>query len=173
MHEYDFALHETEPIDKFLPTPVSSVAIRVTIHTRLGHPGLDFFNKSAHQLGSPTLKTGKIPLFPTCTLSRNIIKKGELSNTAYTQPLQLCKLIHAVVSAARLFTSDKFFLTIRDAYSRYYSLIHLKTKGEAAEKFIEWITATENYFSSRGSYRVGAIRTVRTDDAGGFKLNSA
>ena len=63
------------------------------------------------------------------------------------------------------FTSSHYFLTIRDAYSRYYTVIHLKNKSDASDKFIEWVKITENHFASRGGYKVGA---VRTDNGGEF-----
>lgn len=51
----------------------------------------------------------------------------------------------------------KFFLTIQDAYSRYYENIHLFSKREATQKIIDLITLKENSFSSRCGYKRGAI----------------
>lgn len=61
--------------------------------------------------------------------------------------------------ATKSFQSNKYFLTIRDAYSRYYSVIHLKSKAGASIKLMEWINETEQYFSSRGGFKVGCVRT--------------
>ncbi|EDO15283.1 Tkp5 protein [Vanderwaltozyma polyspora DSM 70294] len=57
-------------------------------------------------------------------------------------------------------------MTIRDAYSRYYTVIHLNAKKDAIQELIDWINRTENFFSSRGGYKVGSIKT---DNGGEFK----
>lgn len=58
-------------------------------------------------------------------------------------------------------------MTIRDAFSRYYVVIHSSSKKEATDRLIGWITKTENYFSTRGGHKVGAIRI---DNGGEFSF---
>ena len=48
---------------------------------------------------------------------------------------------------------------------RHCTVIHLKNKSDASDKFIEWVRKTENHFAGRGGYKVGA---VRTDNGGEF-----
>lgn len=113
----------------------------------------------------PKLIKDNYTLCPTCSLSKATIVKGKVSDTVYTSPLQLIQIDLCGPFRYENFTSTKYFMTVRDAYSRYYVVIHLETKGEAADKLINWIRVTENYFSSRGGFKVGA---VRSDNGGEF-----
>ena len=124
-----------------------------------GHPGADLFNKIAPILQVPELRPEKHTLCPTCSLAKAISRKGKTSRTVYSQPLQLLQVDLCGNFRYKNFTGSHYFLTIRDAYSRYYTVIHLKNKSDAPDKFIEWVKITENHFASRGGYKVGAVRT--------------
>ena len=113
----------------------------------------------------PALKPEKHTLCPTCSLAKAISRKGRTSQTVYSHPLQLLQVDLCGNFRYRNFTDSRYFLTIRDAYSRYYTVIHLKNKSDASDKFIEWVRKTENHFAGRGGYKVGA---VRTDNGGEF-----
>ena len=102
---------------------------------------------------------------PTCSLVKATSRKGKTSRTVYSQPLQLLQVDLCGNFRYKNFTSSRYVLTIQDAYSRYYTVIHLKNKSDAPDKFIEWVKITENHFASRGGYKVGA---VRTDNGGEF-----
>ena len=113
----------------------------------------------------PALRPEKHTLCPTCSLAKATSRKGKTSQTVYSHPLQLLQVDLCGNFRYKNFTSSHYFLTIRDAYSRYYTVIHLKNKSDAPDKFIEWVKITENHFASRGGYKVGA---VRTDNGGEF-----
>ena len=131
--------------DPLLPTSKSVTPRESIIHARLGHPGADAYNRIAPVISVPKIKPETITLCPTCTLSKGTIQKGPMSSTNYTSPLQLIQVDLCGSFRYKNFTSDKFFMTIRDAYSRYYTVIHLKSKADAARELVEWITLTENY----------------------------
>ena len=151
--------------DPLLPRPKNPLSISILYHARLGHPGADLFNKLAPVLQVPALKPEKHTLCPTCSLAKAISRKGRTSQTIYSHPLQLLQVDLCGNFRYRNFTDSRYFLTIRDAYSRYYTVIHLKNKSDASDKFIEWVRKTENHFAGRGGYKVGA---VRTDNGGEF-----
>ena len=141
-------------------TPLSSI-----IHARLGHPSMHTYNRLASMINLPKLQSGNVTLCPTCTVSKGTIRKGKASSTYYTSPLQLIQVDLCGSFRYKNFKSDKYFMTIRDAYLRYYHVMHLKNKSDAPEELITWIKRTENHFSTRGGFRVGAIRT---DNGGEF-----
>ena len=151
--------------DPLLPRPKNPLSISILYHARLGHPGADLFNKLAPVLQVPALKPEKHTLCPTCSLAKAISRKGRTSQTVYSHPLQLLQVDLCGNFRYKNFTDSRYFLTIRDAYSRYYTVIHLKNKSDASDKFIEWVRKTENHFAGRGGYKVGA---VRTDNGGEF-----
>ena len=113
----------------------------------------------------PELRLEKHTLCPTCSLAKATSRKGKTSQTVYSHPLQLLQVDLCGNFRYKNFTSSHYFLTIQDAYSRYYTVIHLKNKSDASDKFIEWVKITENHFASRGGYKGGA---VRTDNGGEF-----
>ena len=155
--------------DPLLPRPKNSLSDSVLYHARLGHPGADLSNKIAPVLQVPELRPEKHTLCPTGSLAKAISRRGKTSQTVYSQPLQLPQVDLCGNFRYKNFTSSRYFLTIRDAYSRYYTVIHLKNKSDAPDKFIEWVKITENYFAGRGGYKVGAVRT----DNGGEFVNDA
>ena len=107
-------------------------------------------------------------LCPTCSLSKGIVRKGKSSNTVYSAPLQLIQVDVCGHFKYTGFSDDKYFLTIRDVYSRYYTVIHLTKKSESCSKLIDWILKTANYFVHRDGFKVCAIRT---DNGGEFISN--
>ncbi|EDV09647.1 conserved hypothetical protein [Saccharomyces cerevisiae RM11-1a] len=114
-----------------LSQPISPTALPVKWHARMGHPGADIFNSLARTLRLPKLKTTEYTICPTCSLAKGTIKKGKVSLKKYTQPLQMVQADLCGGFRYQEFQSNKYFLTIRDAYSRYYSVIHLKSKADA------------------------------------------
>ena len=140
-----------------LPKPVLKPDMAILMHARLGHPGNKAYNQLAAKVGLPKLNMSSYTLCPTCTLSKATLRKGNVSSHEYTAPLQLIQV--DLCGPFNYNSNNKYFLTIRDAYSRYYEIIHLSSKGDAAQKIIDWITLKENFFSSRGGYKVGAIRS--------------
>ena len=148
--------HSYDPLLSVRKEKISDSSL---IHARLGHPGPELYNRIAHALNLPSMSPNQVTLCPTCLLSKELIHKGKVASTVYKSPLQLIQADLCGGFRYKSFTSDKYFLTIRDAYSRYYSVIHLKKKSDAAENFINWITESENYFASRGGFKVGAVRT--------------
>ena len=137
-------------------------------HARVGHPGLANYNRLANQLSLPIMIKDNYTLCPTCSLSKGIVRKGKSSNTVYSAPLQLIQVDVCGHFKYTGFSDDKYFLTIRDAYSRYYTVIHLTKKSESCSKLIDWILKTANYFVHRDGFKVCAIRT---DNGGEFISN--
>ena len=133
-----------------------------------GHPGADLFNWIAPAPEIPRLKTNDYTICPTCALSKATTRRGKLSKHAYKSPLQLLQVDLCGNFRYRNFVGKQYFITIRDAYSRYYTVMHLNRKSDAAEEFINWVNKTENFFASRGGYEVAAVRT----DNGGEFVNS-
>ncbi|KAK5959780.1 uncharacterized protein PWA37_001157 [Arxiozyma heterogenica] len=142
-----------------LPSPKANIPDAIKWHARVGHPGLANYNRLANRIDLPIMEADKHSLCPTCSLSKGVMKKGKISDTQYTSPLQLLQVDICGQFRYTNFSDSKYFLTIRDAYSRYYSVIHLASKSAACDKLIEWILETENHFKSRGGFKVGAIRT--------------
>lgn len=171
-HEVHINSSLTKAKDRLLFSKQDSTPIEAIIHARLGHPGIDQYNRIAPIISAPKLKVSNVTLCPTCSLSKGIIKKGTTSQTEYTSPLQLIQVDLCGGFRYKNFNSDKYFMTIRDAYSRYYSVIHLKNKSEAVDKLMDWITAQENYFASRGGYTVGSIRTDNDGEFVNHQLHS-
>lgn len=141
-------------------TPETSI-----LHARLGHPGINSYNQLASIVHAPKIKPASVTVCPTCSLSKGTINKGVISPAEYTSPLQLLQVDLCGPFRYKNYKSEKYFMTIRDAYSRYYSVVHLVKKSDAAQELIDWIQEVENYFFSRGGYKVGAIRT---DNGGEF-----
>ena len=141
-------------------TPETSI-----LHARLGHPGINSYNQLASIVDAPKIRPASVTVCPTCSLSKGTINKGVISPVEYTSPLQLIQVDLCGPFRYKNYKSEKFFMTIRDAYSRYYSVVHLVKKSDAAQELIDWIQEVENYFLSRSGYKVGA---VRTDNAGEF-----
>lgn len=123
-------------------------------HGRLGHPSHDIFNNLARQVGFPQLNSDYLTTCPTCSVSKGVMKKGKTSTTTYTQPLQMIQVDLCGPFSYDNHSDHRYFLTIRDAYTRYYEVIHLISKADTAVKLMEWITAAENWFSSRGGLKL-------------------
>lgn len=91
-------------------------------HSRFGHPGPDLYNKLVSQIPKlPSMKPDQVTICPTCAISKSVIRKGKLSTTEYTQPLQLIQVDLCGPFHYNNFVSKHYFMIIRDAYSRYYS----------------------------------------------------
>ena len=72
-----------------------------------------------------------------------------------------------MASADDSYNNKKYFLTIRDAATRYYSVCFLEKRSEAADKLIEWIQEAEAHFLNKGNFKV---KNVRTDNGGEFTV---
>ena len=134
----------------------------------MGHPEVDLFNRIAPTPEILRLKTDDYTICPTCALSKATTRRGKLSKHVYTSPFQLLQVDLCGNFRYRNFVGKQYFLAIRDAYSRYYTVIHLNKKSDAAEEFIKWVIKTESFFASRGGYKVADVRT----DNGGEFVNS-
>lgn len=142
-----------------LPRQTEPLSAAAMWHARMGHPSFSNYNHFAKIVSLPQLEFDKFTLCPTCSVSKGVMHKGTTSTTQYTTPLQLLSVDLCGPFRYEDFNSNKYFMTIRDAYSRYYVVIHLKAKSDAAHELINWIRKTETFFLSRGGYKVGAIRT--------------
>lgn len=142
-----------------LPSPKANIPEAIKWHARVGHPRLANYNRLANRINLPIMEADKHSLCPTCSLSKGVMKKGKISDTQYTSPLQLLQVDICSQFRYTNFSNSKYFLIVRDAYPRYYSVIHLTSKSTACDKLIEWILETENHFKSGGGFKVGAIRT--------------
>ena len=136
-------------------------------HARLGrHCGVNAYNSLIKTSGLPPPSPNPISkLCPTCVTSKAIIKKGPISNRSLTAPLQLVAVDLCGSFRYQDYVDSKCFLTIIDVFSRFYFAIPLKSKSGTALALKNWILQQENYFSSRGRYKVCAIRT---DNGGEF-----
>lgn len=158
----DTSLFSTEHSSRttdMLPIEHNSSKEEILMHARLGHPGTAAFNALATAMNFKQMDETKFTKCPTCSLSKAVVHKGKTSTTAYTAPLELIQIDLCGPFSYDNYSSDKYFMVIRDAYTRYYSVIHLASKGEASTKLINWIIKTENWFSSRGSYKVVHVRS--------------
>ena len=134
-------------------------------HSRFGHPGGVVYSKMMKTFELPKPPSQDFGVCPTCALSKNVQRKGKMSTTVYTTPLQMIQVDLCGGFRYREYIDAKYFLTIRDAYSGYYFAVPLKNKSDTAQTLINWIIRQENYFSTRGNYKVC---TVRSDNGGEF-----
>ncbi|CCK72699.1 uncharacterized protein KNAG_0L00780 [Huiozyma naganishii CBS 8797] len=134
-------------------------------HSRLGHPGTAMYQSMAKTLHLPVPSAKDTPVCPTCAIGKGKIHKGRHISSASTAPLQLIQTDLCGGFRYNECVDSKYFLTISDSYSRYYSAIPLKSKADATKALINWIIAQETFFDSRGGYKVCA---VRTDNGGEF-----
>ncbi|CCK71153.1 uncharacterized protein KNAG_0G00963 [Huiozyma naganishii CBS 8797] len=111
------------------------------------------------------MKPQETSVCATCAISKSTVRKGSVSSSVYTAPLQLLQADLCGPFRYDNYVDGRYFLTIRDAYSRCYFALVLKDKSAATLAFTNWILEQENYFSTRGGYKVG---TVRTDNGGEF-----
>ncbi|CCK69760.1 uncharacterized protein KNAG_0C06675 [Huiozyma naganishii CBS 8797] len=137
-------------------------------HPRLGHPGKLVYDKLAKEIGLAKYEPSPYSLCSTCVTAKGQLSKGVISDFKATAPLQLVQVDLCGGFRYEEYVDSKCFLTIRDSYSRYYFVIPLKNKAAATQALINWIHQQENYFSIRGGYKVG---TVRTDNGGEFTSN--
>ena len=121
----------------------------------------------ARLLGYNTIKQPNTPFCPTCCLSKAVTRKGVPSLKTYTHPLELIQVDICGGFRYDSYNDKKYFLTIRDAATRYYSVCFLEKKSEAADKLIEWIQEAETHFLNKGNFKV---KNVRTDDGGEFTV---
>lgn len=70
------------------------------------------------------------------------------------------KSIFVVTVVTEASLVNTYVLTVRDGYSRYCAVEHLKRKSDAAEEPINWIKKTGKYFPNRGVTRL--LPSVRT-----------
>ena len=136
-------------------------------HARLGHPGVKLYNTMARLLGYNTIKQPNTTFCPTCCLSKAVTRKGVPSLKTYTHPLELIQVDICGGFRYDSYNNKKYFLTIRDAATRYYSVCFLEKKSEAADKLIEWIQEAETHFLNKGNFKV---KNVRTDNGGEFTV---
>lgn len=92
------------------------------------------------------------------------MNKGPLSTTTYEHVLELIQVDLCGSFRYNGYKDNKYFMTIRDAASRYYSVIHLKSKDQAVSKLIDWIVKMEKQFIHRGL----KVLKIRTDNGGEF-----
>ncbi|EDO19635.1 Tkp5 protein [Vanderwaltozyma polyspora DSM 70294] len=145
--------------DPLLTSDVKPVSTAIRWHARFGHPGLDRYNTVARQFSLPRIVPEQVSVCPTCALAKGVMRKGKPSDTKLTCPLQLVQVGLCGGFRYKEFKDNKYFMTIRDAFTRYYVVIHLKDKKDAPVQLINWIKKTEKYFASRGGYRVGSLCT--------------
>lgn len=69
--------------NRLLSQPKTHVPESVLLHARLGHPGVDLYNKIAPVIQAPSLKPNSVTLCPTCSISKGVIHKGTKSNTVF------------------------------------------------------------------------------------------
>ena len=92
------------------------------------------------------------------------MNKGSLSTTVYEHVLELIQVDLCGNFRYHGYEDNKYFMTIRDAASRYYSVIHLRNKSDAVGKLIDWIVKMEKQFTHRGL----KVLKIRTDNGGEF-----
>ena len=91
-------------------------------HARLGHPGVKLYSTMARLLGYNTIEQPNTTFCPTCCLSKAVTRKGVPSLKTYTHPLELIQFDICGGFRYDSYNNKKYFLTIRDAATRYYSV---------------------------------------------------
>ncbi|GME88384.1 unnamed protein product [[Candida] boidinii] len=149
---------------RFLPilqAPSVPVALAVTTpdyHARLGHPHPDVL----HSLGLPA--TPRKTLCPACVHGKSTKTIPKTSTTQSTAPLQL---LHADVAGpfpVPGLSTERYFLTIVDDFTRWTHAVPMIHKSDSAGIIQDFIAKAETQFSS-ARYRVVSIRT---DNGGEF-----
>ncbi|WP_461088094.1 DDE-type integrase/transposase/recombinase, partial [Streptomyces deserti] len=146
-------------VDPMLPRQIHRETKASTMHARLGHPNFEVYNVMAKSMNLPKIDRNKWSSCPTCNLSKGLNYKGQLSKTKYTAPLQLVQIDLCGNFTYSNPSKYSYFLTIVDKYTRMYFTYPIHRKHQSAEVIISWIKEVENFFSSRGGYKVGTIRT--------------
>lgn len=115
-------------------------------HARLSHPSNAVFNTVTKEIGIPKFDEKHFSTCSACSFSKTTMQKSKLFKSVYTSPHDN-------------YSDCKYFMGIRDVYSRYYTTIYLDDKGEAAMNLINCVTQIENFFAPRRKYHVRDIRT--------------
>ena len=121
----------------------------------------------ARMLDHETIQQPNTTFCPTCSLSKAVTKKGVPSLKTYHHPLELIQVDICGGFRYNSYNDKRYFLTIRDAATRYYSVFFLRQKHEAADRLIEWIREAETHFLDKGNFKV---KNVRTDNGGEFTV---
>lgn len=149
---------------RFLPTlqaPSAPIALAVTApdyHARLGHPHPDVLRS----LGLPS--TPRTTLCPACVHGKTTKTIPKTSTTSSSAPLQL---LHADVAGpfpVPGLSTERYFLTIVDDFTRWTHAVPLIHKSDCAGIIKDFVAQVETQFSSR-NYQVASIRT---DNGGEF-----
>ncbi|KAG2736889.1 hypothetical protein G9P44_000979 [Scheffersomyces stipitis] len=156
---YKFTLSLVRP-----PAPVHALSV---LHDRLGHPhaALEKTIISKYDLASYSPAACE-----SCNVAKSTrhVPKSSIA-TVTTAPLQL---LHSDVSGPHFpkssYRPEKYFLIIVDDFTKLKWVIPIAQKSEVSAQLIRHIKLFHSFFSTRGGYRVGSIRT----DNGGEYVNS-
>lgn len=97
-------------------------------HARLGHPRVASYDLLKSLLSLPNFHHDEFTICPTCSIAKGVVKKSALSTKTYTSPLHMLQIDLSGGFWYKEYTSQKFFMIIHDAYCRYYTMNHLKSK---------------------------------------------
>ncbi|CCE65978.1 hypothetical protein TPHA_0N01970 [Tetrapisispora phaffii CBS 4417] len=134
--QVDVSQYSFVAADKLLPTIKPGLSHQSLTHARLGHPSVGLYNRLASIIEEPRINENTFTLCPTCSLSKATMYKGKSSTTKYDHVLELIQVDLCGGFRYNGYEDHKYFMTIHDAASRYYNVIHLKSKSDAADELI-------------------------------------